>query len=602
MALPAGVTRLGSFKGKDGDKGDTGSLAYADGELVGWNEGFDVTMVGPESNRGAYFKVPMPLPTPATVNNDDATEALLLNPTKTQEAARAITVPVRKRIHGGVMPEPLRVPALGIQAVYPSEASPYVVCWAEGATLYGYGRESTLRKSTDNGATWAKVGYNAYGFSAYGCFLKLASGTLLNIAGGTPPTIQRSTNDGATWTNVHTFRTSTVPLGSQSWCVDPTTGDIYYGEYFTMGTADIAVWRSTDDGATWSILATWPGELTPVGTLNRIRHIHAVQWDHVAERVIVCTGDSTPATGIWRTTADGTGVEAVVTNGMLPAELLDAPRSIGVIPFPDYIAWASDSTLSPYLFRMNRAEIGSPTPVVETIYRMNSASWFTCKASADGSRWVVSSSPEGVGIDKMTHLYAVEDQGETVWELATVPQRDGATTGALQPIGRPEMHGAAFWLAGRFLATGQGPSYKMALGYGSSAPLPLPAPLVAVPVVNALSSAEITVGPGETKVAGFSIAPALGRRLHIFETGILTTDLGGVGAGNAKLRIRRNAAAHFFETTATSDRYSSRQEMGGSLLTELCTGGDRVEFLIHNVHGTATIKAIINVTYGWGIA
>lgn len=83
MALPAGVTKLGQFKGS---KGDTGSLAFATAEKVGWNENPDVEMVGPESNRGAHFKIPIPLPTPEAVNNDDATEALVKNPTKTNAA------------------------------------------------------------------------------------------------------------------------------------------------------------------------------------------------------------------------------------------------------------------------------------------------------------------------------------------------------------------------------------------------------------------------------------------------------------------------------------------------------------------------------------
>jgi hypothetical protein len=83
MALPVGVTRLGSFKG---GKGDTGSLAFATAEKVGWNEEPVVTMVGPESARGAHFEIPLPLPTPDTVNNDDATESLILNPTKTRTA------------------------------------------------------------------------------------------------------------------------------------------------------------------------------------------------------------------------------------------------------------------------------------------------------------------------------------------------------------------------------------------------------------------------------------------------------------------------------------------------------------------------------------
>lgn len=102
MTLPAGVTKLGSFKGAKGDKGNTGSIAFATAKKVSWTENPTVMMIGPESNRGAAFTIPMPLPSPETVNNDVATSALIKNPTATRDAlleqgaedrARAIVAP-----------------------------------------------------------------------------------------------------------------------------------------------------------------------------------------------------------------------------------------------------------------------------------------------------------------------------------------------------------------------------------------------------------------------------------------------------------------------------------------------------------------------------
>ncbi len=92
MALPAGVVQLGAFKGRKGDKGETGVLAFMTAEKVPWTEAPDVEMVGPEGMRGAHIKVPVPLPTPEAVNNDVATQGLLLNPTQTQAATHQLIV------------------------------------------------------------------------------------------------------------------------------------------------------------------------------------------------------------------------------------------------------------------------------------------------------------------------------------------------------------------------------------------------------------------------------------------------------------------------------------------------------------------------------
>lgn len=83
MALPAGLAAMGSFKGP---KGNTGVLATLGVELLPWDAEPYGEMTGPEAHRGAIVHIPMPLPGPETVNNDDATELLLLNPTKTQAA------------------------------------------------------------------------------------------------------------------------------------------------------------------------------------------------------------------------------------------------------------------------------------------------------------------------------------------------------------------------------------------------------------------------------------------------------------------------------------------------------------------------------------
>lgn len=73
MALPAGVTYVTNIKG---DKGHTGSLAFATAETAPWTEGPGVEMVGPESSRGAHFRIPLPMPGPELIQvRDDAVAA-----------------------------------------------------------------------------------------------------------------------------------------------------------------------------------------------------------------------------------------------------------------------------------------------------------------------------------------------------------------------------------------------------------------------------------------------------------------------------------------------------------------------------------------------
>lgn len=83
MVLPIGVKKLGSFKGLTGD---TGVLADLTVNLLPWDADPYAEMTGPDAYRGARIHIPMPLPGPETVNNDDATELLVQNPTKTSAA------------------------------------------------------------------------------------------------------------------------------------------------------------------------------------------------------------------------------------------------------------------------------------------------------------------------------------------------------------------------------------------------------------------------------------------------------------------------------------------------------------------------------------
>lgn len=497
--------------------------------------------------------------------------------------------------NGGQFPKPLRVPVVSVEVAYPNARNPFLPLWADGNTIYAYGADNTLRKSTDRGKTWVKRGYNAFGFGGYNCFLKLASGVLLNIHSVAGAHIQRSTDDGATWTIVHDWRTNRLPLGSQSWAVDAVTGYIYYGEYTVGDQTDVHLYRSIDDGLTWTPFFAWAGALS--GATGVIRHIHAVQWDHIAKRIVVCCGDSTDFTGLWRVNAAGTGMEKLLTNDMLSAANIDVPRSIGIMPFPDYIAWAGDTTLQPYIFRMARSEIGKANPVFERVYRLNSTAWFTCKASDDGSRWVFSASEEGVSLDNLVHLYSVEDQGATVWEVGAIAS-PGTGVSSLQPVGKPEQ-GELFTLVSR--GFGENLAWTMRMGKGMT-PLDRPAPLPNALVQQTASAGYIQLPALSEQVFYVTMAGGLARRMHIFDAGVGLIDQGTATAGPLSVSVRKRGSTIVFSTINFSERYSTRQDMGMAILDHLFTGGDIIEFVIKNNSGVSTVTCAPFVTYGWGTA
>lgn len=97
MALPAGVARLGTFKG---DKGDTGTIAFATAETVPADQPAEVEMVGPPENRGLHMKMPRGLPGFDAVPTDEGIATLIAaadSQTSTAlNAGRVATMNLRK--------------------------------------------------------------------------------------------------------------------------------------------------------------------------------------------------------------------------------------------------------------------------------------------------------------------------------------------------------------------------------------------------------------------------------------------------------------------------------------------------------------------------
>lgn len=167
MALPVGVTQLGAFKGAKGDKGLTGSLAFATAETVPADQPASVEMVGPESNRGAHFEIPRGLPGVNAVANDEATATYIAAPDSDTAAALGARYMASVTMSGpGIDPTGVTDSTVGMQAIIDAHPNGQIFIPAgvyrvtsltmdAGQLLFGVGRSTYRdRYSTFGTAGW----------------------------------------------------------------------------------------------------------------------------------------------------------------------------------------------------------------------------------------------------------------------------------------------------------------------------------------------------------------------------------------------------------------------------------------------------------------
>lgn len=496
MALPVGVARLGAFKGKDGDKGDTGTLAYAEAQTVPADQPATVEMIGPQSNRGAKFFIPRGLPGASDVPTDPAM-AVILGATDSEsravlESAIVKIAPARggSSKTDGQNVRNLRRPTLVADRTYPTNRADHQIVYVDevAKVAYSVGRDQRFRRSTwvsNSGIAenWvvplsSAVAPDKCAWCSLGVFLKdPITGHLfmdqVNYQTGAFDLI-RSMDGGVSWASVLTLPGPNVKrfLGPQSLARDEATGYLYVVEYVTQPAATTAdIWRSTDGGSTWTVWKTMPrSDEDSAGT---IRHWHSARWDSVSERVYFTAGDGNSEGGIYRVNGTGADIEPVVLNRNLPYGVafpgIGYPaRAVDIMFFPTHIAWANDggggASAQNYVYRMHRDQIGQTSPDVEQVAAIDNTGWWAIKAATDGSTWVISTSSEingGPNPDAYTtHLYAVTANGSQVDELSAV-QMDGneigigsisgiGVGGSMSPefsqVSFPKTKDVAFWL------------------------------------------------------------------------------------------------------------------------------------------------------------
>ncbi|MBT2594680.1 hypothetical protein [Arthrobacter sp. ISL-72] len=498
---------------------------------------------------------------------------------------------------GEVIPPPVRVPVLTISDMWPSAHNDYSIAWAQGDIAYGVSRSGSTYKSIDGGKTWVFLGSNSIMPAQRGMWIRLASGTHITILNSLPLQIGRSTNDGANFSSVKTLEPNELSLTAQSWCQDEVTGYIYLGIYqITDSFKTINIYRSADDGATWTVWYAFPGIAS--NDPQKIRHIHGVQYDPFSRRVYFMVGDNEDAAGIYRVTADGSTVEKVVTK----ATAGHNARAIGLMCFPDYLVWASDSQPLGYLVRMPRSEIGKTNPQVERIYQLNSSGWGSICAAKDMSEWICFSSGESTPanpIDRNAHAYYVTNNGATIYELGAMSSQSASRTPVFHPVGQASLHdGQTLWMQTKDFFP---EAFFRASISKSSAQIARPSPGPRVYAWESSSSGLVSIPTGSNTITPFMRArvPISARTLYVHDAEIRTVS----GSGTApRLQIIRTDNGSVLMETSGSIRVGAARREADEFVLQLpgLPSDVDLEFRIVGRDPATVFSVTARITFAFG--
>lgn len=624
-----------------------------------------------------------------------------------------------------------RKPVLLVDQIAPNANYSHKIVWAEGDTLWSYGMDFSLRKSTDKGVTWGAPLSNSTAanmWAKYEMFFKTSAGTFITTShpsDNSAPKIIRSV-DGVTWTDVVPAKANVDYLGVTNICQDPVTGYLYLAEYVTVqstllpaptpgtpttattggtlaaathyyvltatnangetlksaevsitttgttstvtipwtavsgatgykvyrgtatgahsllatlgnvttytdtgaattatnppttNTTGLTTWsilRSTDDGATWTTFHTFQRDAEAFPT-TAVRHGHSVQWDQFSQRIYFLTGDSEQAAGIYRVDSAGTGIEKVVLNSETTGGNL--ATAVGIMFFPNYIAWGMDQTSDSYLLRMNRNQIGvATTASVEKIGRVQSTAWYTCRVASDGTEWLMAVSNEtSVGrVDAAVHIYRVADDAATMDEVLTIPTPNDSTFSRAHPIGGPLQTGApagVVWLGTNvtmpLTAKGtlfRGQQFSAILGWGGQALQQVSTNRAPYFAATSQSSGNVSLAASEQQFFGVTEAPTGATRLYILEAGV--TAFSGTGLPYLRVFNQTTGLVLKMEDNATDMQFQNRsyraaKNQAGApyvVRSAIVSPGTQIRFRIDEVVA-ATVVGCAYVTYAWG--
>jgi probable HAF family extracellular repeat protein len=160
-----------------------------------------------------------------------------------------------------------------------------------------------VMRSSDEGRTWTHV-YSFPASSTIYSISALSDGTLLASVDTGAWTIWRSADSGSSWTQVLSLPQASVGYRTlTSHSIAEGDGYVWLGTYNNGNVATTNyVYRSADDGRTWSV----------TNTTSTHRHIHGLGFNPANGKLYVFFGDS-DGDGIWVSSDDGRTLSPLCT-------------------------------------------------------------------------------------------------------------------------------------------------------------------------------------------------------------------------------------------------------------------------------------------------
>lgn len=524
----------------------------------------------------------------------------------------------------------LRRPTLVVEEWYGGQANGHNLVHIDEAAALAYwiDDDRALRKSTglvgkldeiaSSVSTRKSVVTTAKSWAPVGDFWRLPGGTLLlgerDVGQGitTNTILKRSTDDGTTWTTVMTLPTAegATFLGPMSIGRDEVTGYLYAVEYYPSNSSGTTarIYRSTDDGVTWIIWFSYPMALSGA---NNIRHWHSCRWDPIGLRMYFFAGDQNDDAGLWRVSADGSTAEKVITNSMMASQTTGTPypaRLVDACFFPNYIAWGNDGGggTTQFVWRVSRSSIAAGAPVIEKVGSINGTCWWSQRAAADGSAWVIGVSNESFAgrIDSCAHIYALWDDASACAEVGAIAAKDGAS---ISSLGGGAGGGDSFYMRLHNcptwpFTTYSGAQFRARLAWGV-VPMQIPQRYKERMYGRISNAFSRDLAANETRVVGHLLTPRRARKLCIEDIGLHV--FAGTGACKISVYSVTQSVDLISFASASSKSWRSASEEGASdywfsKITSM-NNGDLIEIrLIETAGATCSVSGFITTAWTFG--